>query len=175
MSVEPWLRGGHEDIDPIQAAVLYSFEHAKTDINQWISTLSDDQLWEQRGKVGSPGWHARHIAGSVDRLTTYAIGSQLSNAQLAALESEKSSAGPSRTELMAFLDETLNRCGDVIRSLDPSTWRSIREIGRKRTPVPLGVLLVHIAEHTQRHVGELIVTVKLVRGDWQSTESANVK
>jgi hypothetical protein len=167
MNVEPWLRGGHDDLDPLQAAVLYSFEHAKADIEKWTSTLSEEQLWHQHGTVGSPGWHARHIAGSVDRLTTYAAGGQLGEAQLAALQDEKQPGGPSQPELLAYINETLDRCGNTIRSLDPSTWRSVRGIGRKRVPVPLGVLLVHIAEHTQRHVGELIVTVKLVRGDWR--------
>jgi hypothetical protein len=167
MSAEPWLRGSHDDLDPVQAAVLYSFEHAKADIEKWTSTLSDDQLWMQCGNVGSPGWHVRHLAASVDRLTAYATGAQLSEAQLAALEDEKLPGGPLMSELLALVDETLNRCGHTIRSLDPSTWRAVREIGRKRLPVRLGVLLVHIAEHTQRHVGELIVTVKLVREDWR--------
>jgi hypothetical protein len=167
MSVEPWLLGGHEDLDPIQAALLYSFQHASADIAQWTALLSEDELWSQYGKVGSPGWHVRHIGGSVDRLTTYAAGEQLSEAQMAALQMEKEPRGPNRAELLASVDETLSRCGDTIRSLDPSTWRTVREIGRKRVPVQLGVLLVHIAEHTQRHVGELIVTVKLVRGDWR--------
>ena len=50
-----------------------------------------------------------------------------------------------------------------MRGIDPSTLADIREIGRKKVPVPLGVLLVHISEHTQRHVGEAIVTAKIVR------------
>jgi hypothetical protein len=167
MSLEPWLRGGHHDLDPLQAAVLYSFEHAKADIDQWTSGLSEDQLWMQLGKVGSPGWHVRHIAGSVDRLTTYAAGAQLTEVQLAALERENQPGGPTKSELLALVQETLTRCAHTLRSLDPSAWHSTREIGRRRVPVPLGVLLVHIAEHTQRHVGELIVTVKLIREDWR--------
>jgi hypothetical protein len=167
MSLEPWLRGGLDNLDPVQSAVLYSFEHAKADIDEWTSALSGDQLWIQYGNVASPGWHVRHIAGSVDRLTTYAAGAQLSEAQIMALDAEKEPGGPTKSELLALLDDTLNRCGQTIRSLDPSAWSSVREIGRKRIPVRLGVLLVHIAEHTQRHVGELIVTVKLTRGDWR--------
>ena len=50
-----------------------------------------------------------------------------------------------------------------MRGIDPSTLGDIREIGRKKVPVPLGVLLVHISEHTQRHVGEAIVTAKIVK------------
>jgi hypothetical protein len=167
MSIEPWLQGGHEELDPVQAAVLYSFKHARADVEKWSSLLTEEQLWTRCGDVGSAGWHIRHIAGSVDRLTTYAAGGQLSEAQMTTLAGEKENSGPQRAELLAFVNETLDRCGDTIRSLDPSTWRTVREIGRKRVPVPLGVLLVHIAEHTQRHVGELIVTVKLVRGEWR--------
>jgi uncharacterized damage-inducible protein DinB len=41
-------------------------------------------------------------------------------------------------------------------------------VGRKELPTTLGGLLVHIADHTQRHVGQAIVTVKLVRSRQQA-------
>jgi hypothetical protein len=51
----------------------------------------------------------------------------------------------------------------VIRSLDLATLIDARVVGRKQLPVTVAGLVVHLAEHTQRHVGELIITTKLAR------------
>jgi hypothetical protein len=115
------------------------------------------------GEVGPVGFHLRHIAGSVDRLITYANGGTLDEAQMAELRSEQESRGPGRDELFALLDRKFAHAEQLVRAIDPGTLEDIREIGRKKTPVPLGVLLVHISEHTQRHVGAAIVTSKIVR------------
>jgi len=161
--MEPWLTGRWNELNPVLAAVLYSFEHARQDLERWTSGLTDEQIWHRSGEVASVGFHIRHIAGSVDRLVTYAAGKQLSADQMKDLEGEKSPEGPPRNALLELLDQKLRQSEAVIRSFDPSELGTIIEIGRKRTPVPLGVLLVHISEHTQRHVGAAIVTTKLAR------------
>jgi uncharacterized damage-inducible protein DinB len=66
----------------------------------------------------------------------------------------------SREALLKLLDDEFERAGATIRNLALESLGEMREIGRKRIPVPLATLLVHIAEHTQRHVGEAIVTAK---------------
>lgn len=161
--VEPWMRGTRLEMDPIAAAVLYSFEHAREDLEKWTADLAPEQLWARPGECASVGFHIRHIAGSVDRLLTYACGEMLSEAQKAALKSEHE-GGMSRQELLGHLAETVARAAEIVRGFDPREYSSLRHIGRKRIPAPLGTLLVHIAEHTQRHVGEAIVTSKVVRG-----------
>ena len=166
MNVEPWLSGTRSDEDPVRAAVLYSFDHAIADIRKWTAGLTEEKLWAVRGDVGSVGFHIRHIAGSVDRLTTYAVGGQLSEQQMAELKNEAVPGQP-LSELLTSLETTLKRAGQALLELGDIDYTTVREIGRKRVPVPLGVLLVHVAEHTQRHVGEVIVTTKLVRGTWQ--------
>jgi hypothetical protein len=87
----------------------------------------------------------------------------LDETQLKELRSEQESQGQSRDDLFALFDRKLAHAAEIVRGIDPSTLADIREIGRKKVPVPLGVLLVHISEHTQRHVGEAIVTAKIVR------------
>jgi hypothetical protein len=63
-------------------------------------------------------------------------------------------------ELEASLDSTRRRLDEIIRNpLD-----SPIAIGRKRLPTTLGGLLVHAAEHTQRHVGQAITTAKVILG-----------
>jgi len=172
--MEPWMSGTLPDLPPVIAALLYSFQQAREDLEKYTSGLTDGQLWRRDGDIGSVGFHIRHIAGSVDRLVTYASGQSLSAARMQVLREEDSDLGPTREELLKLLDDKLTQAEKNIRSLDPATFADIREIGRKRMAVPLGVLLVHISEHTQRHVGAAIVTAKLAKRHftevWMDTE-----
>jgi uncharacterized damage-inducible protein DinB len=99
----------------------------------------------------------------VDRLITYAMGEQMNDAQTAALRQEQNENGPGREELLRAIEDRFFRSAEIVRGIDSAALTEIREIGRRRIPVPLGVLLVHISEHTQRHVGAAIVTAKTVR------------
>jgi hypothetical protein len=166
MSAEPWLRGGIADLDPVRAALLYSFQHAREDIQAWTSRMPEEDLCMGFGNVASVGFHVRHIAGSVDRLMTYAQGNQLTDEQLNSMRKENDGIA-SRAELLETIETSFNNAEAILRSIDPSQYNDIREIGRRRVPVPLGVLLVHIAEHTQRHIGEMIMTVKIANEEYR--------
>jgi len=161
--MEPWLRGGITDVDPIRAAVLYSLRHAAEDVHEWVYRMPAEDVCTPFGEVASVAFHIRHMAGSIDRLTTYAARKQLSDTQLQELHSEHDGRC-NVEELLGRLDLAIGKATDVIRTFDPASYGEIREVGRQHIPVPLGVLLVHIAEHTQRHVGELIMTVKIALG-----------
>ena len=50
-----------------------------------------------------------------------------------------------------------------IRAIDPGTLAEPREVGRRQLPTTVAGLLTHIAEHTARHVGEAIITAKVIR------------
>jgi uncharacterized damage-inducible protein DinB len=108
------------------------------------------------------GFQLRHIAGSVDRLLTYALGGALSETQLKALSQELDSREP-LSDLMAGTQRSLERAASVIRGMDPARLAEARKVGRNELPTTVIGLLVHIAEHTQRHVGQAIVTAKVVR------------
>jgi hypothetical protein len=71
--------------------------------------------------------------------------------------------GQSREELLAKLDAVCARVEEQVRSIDVATLREPRQVGRKQLPTSVIGLLMHMAEHTQRHVGEAIVTCKFVR------------
>lgn len=160
-TTEPWMSGTLAGLHPLVAAILYSFQHARLDLGAWTKNLSDAQLSLSELGLAPVSFHIRHIAGSVDRLLTYARGEQLSPLQIAAIKGEAES-GLGRGELLKLIDDSFGRAEVVLRSLDPACLGETREIGRKRIPVPLGTLLVHIAEHTQRHVGEAIITAKVM-------------
>lgn len=161
--MEPWLTNSITGVHPLQAALLYSFQHARQDLRKWTEGLTTEQLWRRSGEAASVGFHVLHIAGSIDRLLTYARGEQLTEGQMQDLRAEQEKQDVSLDELLQVLEASLLVAEETLRNLVMTDLDSIREIGRKKTRVPLGVLLVHIAEHTQRHVGAAIVTTKLVR------------
>jgi uncharacterized damage-inducible protein DinB len=159
---EPWLRGPIPGVHALIAPALYSFQQAREDIARHTEALTTRQIWATPHGLGSVGFHIRHIAGSVDRLITYLEGKQLSKAQMAALLAEKE-PGATRGELLADLDAAFHRAELVIRAIDPARLPEPREVGRKRLPTTVVGLLTHIAEHTQRHVGQIVSAAALAR------------
>lgn len=163
---EPWLRGPLDGVHPLVAPTLHAFAQAREDLARWTQGLTQAEIWSRPQGLAPVGFHLRHIAGSVDRLTTYLRGEQLTPEQLAALPHEMDPGpGPGRSsslhELLAEVDAALRNAETVIRALDPALLSELRTVGRKRLPTTAVGLVVHLAEHTQRHVGELIITAKL--------------
>ena len=158
---EPWLRGTLTEIPPVPRAVLHALELAKEDLTRWCANLSDAQLNERPAEIAPIAYHIRHIARSVDRLLTYAEGNQLNEEQQAALKSELAS-NAKRQELFAELKASFDQCATRIASIDPARLGEARQVGKRRMPTTVGGLLVHIADHTQRHVGQAITTAKIV-------------
>jgi uncharacterized damage-inducible protein DinB len=159
---EPWLRGPISGVHALISPVLYSFQQAREDIATHTEGLTTKQIWATPHRFGSVGFHIRHIAGSVDRLTTYLEGKQLSEAQMAALAVEKE-PGATREELLASMDAAFHRAEQVVRAINPARLPEPREVGRTRLPTTVAGLMTHIAEHTQRHVGQAISAAKLAR------------
>jgi uncharacterized damage-inducible protein DinB len=158
---EPWLRGPIEEVHPLLTPILYSFQQAHEDLRHWTQGLSTSQLWSRPLGLGSVGFHIRHIGGSIERLMTYTSGRQLSPEQLSELEREME-PGEDLADLLAGLDRSLLAAEQIVRKLDPATLTDLRQVGRKRLPSTVGGLLTHIAEHTQRHVGQAIITAKIL-------------
>ena len=163
MAPEPWLRGPLPGVSPLTAPILFAFEQAREDLATYTEGLTVEQIWAEPLGLGSVGFHLRHIAGSTGRLTTYLEGKQLSQSQMGALGTEKQ-PGASREKLLADLESAFRKSEAVVRALDPTTLAERREVGRKRLPTTVIGLLTHIAEHTQRHVGQAIYAAKLARG-----------
>ncbi len=157
---EPWLRGPIPGVDPFIAPLLYSFQMAREDLAHHTAGLTTEQIWATPHGFGSVGFHLRHIAGATDRLITYATGAELSQAQMSVLKAEKE-PGANREMLLAALDAAFLKAESTARALDPATLTAPRTVGRKQLPTTVIGLLVHIAEHTQRHVGQAISAAKL--------------
>jgi len=161
VSTEPWLRGPIAGVHPLAAAILYTFQQAREDLAQYTAGLTPEQIWATPHGLGSVGFHLRHIAGSTERLMTYLQGRALSAGQLSALAAEHEPAGAGRDALLALMDRAFRDAEAVVRAIDPATLAEPRTVGRKQLPTTVIGLLTHIAEHTQRHVGQAISAAKL--------------
>lgn len=158
---EPWLRGTLSDVPAVHRAVLHALELAAEDVERWCGKLSDEQLNKRPANLAPVAFHIRHMARSLDRLLTYAEGATLNDKQMTVLKSEMD-PGATHHELFAEFSSALARSAARIRHLAHSDLEAPRTVGRKGLPTTLGGLLVHIADHTQRHAGQAITTAKIV-------------
>jgi uncharacterized damage-inducible protein DinB len=163
---EPWLRGTHLEIapggaGPVIRAVLHSLDMAREDIAKWCRGLDDAEMHARPFHLPSVGFQLRHIVGSLDRLLTYAEGQSLSDEQMAALAGEDDSRGTANALLEQF-GQGLDRAGRRLEAMAAHSLEEPVKIGRRALSTTLGGLLVHVAEHMQRHVGQAITTAKLL-------------
>jgi uncharacterized damage-inducible protein DinB len=162
-SYEPWLRGTETDVRAIGRAVLHALQLAEEDLRKWCGNLSDSAVNARPAGVAPVAFHIRHVARSLDRLLTYAEGRSLSEEQLARLRTELD-PDATRAELFTELAAALADAAARVRALAKTNLEEARIVGKKRLPTTVGGLLVHVADHTQRHVGQAITTAKIVAG-----------
>lgn len=161
---EPWLRGPVAGIAPLLMPVAHALVMAREDVERALAGLDEGALWSRPAGAASAGFHALHLAGSLDRLFTYARGEQLTAEQRAALERETSPPALPAAELIGHVHAAIDRALAQLRATDEATLLEPREVGRMKLPSNVLGLLFHAAEHTQRHVGQVVTTVKVVRG-----------
>ena len=160
--VEPWLRGSLLELNPLQRGVFHALELATEDVARWCEGLSAEEMEARPFGMAPVGFHVRHIARSLDRLLTYAEGSTLTKRQMERLSTEMDSGGRDRT--MAEFAEGMEVAIMRVRQFSPESYGAARGVGRKMLPTTVGGLLVHCAEHTSRHVGQVVTTAKVVVG-----------
>jgi uncharacterized damage-inducible protein DinB len=158
---EPWLRGTLSDVPVVQRALLHSLQMAQEDTARWCRDLNDSELHARPHHLPSVAFQLRHIARSLDRFCTYAEGTPLSSEQFAALASEMNGEG-TRDSIFSELQESLERTRSRLDAIIRQPPDLPMSIGRKALPTTLTGLLIHAAEHTQRHVGQAITTAKLI-------------
>ncbi len=163
---EVWLRGPLPDVIPVLQPAAHALLQSAEDIERTTASLTIDELWIAPGGAASAAFHLRHIAGSIDRLLTYARGEQLDEVQRQAISAEGEPGDPPADAyaLAHGATSSIKRALDAIRAATPDSFAEPRRVGRANLPSTLGGLLFHIAEHTQRHTGQLITTGRIVRG-----------
>jgi uncharacterized damage-inducible protein DinB len=182
---EVWLRGPVPGVPPLLQHVAHALLQAAEDVERVTDGLPEALLWTRPGGAASVGFHLQHLTGVVDRLFTYARGESLSEAQRQALAAEAPAAEARGTEargtqapaaearhgevaadlvsLVTAFRRQVEAAVDQLRRTDEAQLTESRGVGRAQLPSTVIGLLSHAAEHAQRHVGQLLVTVRVQR------------
>jgi len=160
--VEPWLRGTYADVPAAGRAVLHALDLALDDLSKWTEGLSDAEVHAEPLGLTSVAFHLRHIARSTDRLLSYAEGKQLSLEQLAALKGEQVGE-ETLAALLAEVEASFSNAAERVRVLATANLDTFRGVGRKQLPTSIGGALIHVGDHTQRHVGQVVTTAKVLK------------
>jgi uncharacterized damage-inducible protein DinB len=162
---EWWQRGPVDGVPAMLQPVAHILLQVRESVLELVPGLTEAQWNARPAKIASAAFHVRHIAGVIDRLFTYARGEALTPEQFTALRAEGEPLAlaevPSALEALgARVEAALAQ----LRTTDPSTLGDFRKVGRAGLPSTVIGCLVHGAEHSMRHVGQLSVTVRVVRG-----------
>lgn len=163
---EAWLEGPIEGVPPLLMPVAHAFVQAAQDVRRAAAALSPEELWARPGGAASVGFHLRHIAGSTERLVSYAQGNALTADQRAAAAQEGEPGVPpaSAGDLVAAAELALDRAVAVLRQTPVEALLEFRGVGRAQRPSNVLGVLAHAGEHAQRHAGQILTTVKILRG-----------
>lgn len=163
-TTEWWQRGPIDGVPALLQPVAHILLQVRESVGELVAGLSEDEWNLRAGNVASAAFHVRHITGVVDRLFTYARGEGLTEQQFVALRAEGAPlVTADAASLLKALDARIESAVDELRTIDPATLAEWRGVGRAQLPSTVIGCLVHGAEHSMRHVGQLSVTVRVVR------------
>ena len=163
-TLEVWMRGPIAGLIPYLQPVAHAILQAREEVNQMMIDFPNELIWENPNGVASVAFHLQHLSGVLDRLFTYANNLILNEDQLEllALESDATQYLTAKGLLTRFNNQ-VNKSLTQLKNIEEKTLLEPRGIGRKQIPTNQLGLLFHAAEHTQRHVGQLLVTIKILK------------
>ncbi len=161
---EVWLRGPLKGTPVLLQPVAHALLQAREEVEALVDGFPDELLWEKPAGLASPGFHLQHLSGVLDRLFTYARGEQLEREQLSALAAEgKPDSSISTTSLLQMFNLQVYLSVRQLRNTEERVLTQQRHVGRAKLPSTVMGLYVHAAEHTMRHLGQLLVTAKVLK------------
>lgn len=162
-NLEAWLTGPVEGVAPHLQPAAHALLQARAEIAALASSVDVATLWRREG-TASPGFHLLHLAGALDRLFTYARGEMLNDAQKAAARAEAQDHPElDGVALTGIVSAAVESALAQLRGTDPATLLDERKIGRAGLPSTVIGCLFHAAEHSTRHAGQFISTVKILQ------------
>lgn len=160
---EYWLRGKIENVPDLLQPAAHAFLQSKDELRKYLKDFPENELWTMPAGRASVGFHLQHIAGVTNRMLTYASGKQLNPLQL---ENLKKEGEPNQEigleELIKHAEEELELAVAYLKQLELVALTQKVEVGRKRVESTLIGVLFHAAEHSQRHIGQMLVTTSIV-------------
>ncbi|MES2458658.1 MAG: DinB family protein [Bacteroidota bacterium] len=168
-NLEVWQRGPLPGIIPLLQPVAHALLQAREEINEYLVDFPVELLWQRVAGKASVGFHLQHLSGVLDRVFTYARAEGLSAFQFEQLAEEgtDSEAGYTVKDLVERFNNQVDVAMQQIKETDESTLTEYRGVGRAGLPSTVIGLLFHAAEHTMRHVGQLMVTAAVLNSSKQ--------
>lgn len=160
--LEVWLSGPVAEVPALLQPVAHCLLQAREELMELMAGFPEHLLWEKPAGLASPGFHLQHLAGVADRLFTYAQDAALSEEQFRYLKDEGTITG-SVSFLTRSFYEQVDKCIAILKKTDPALLTQTRLVGRAKIPSTTLGLFFHAAEHTMRHLGQLLVTVKILK------------
>lgn len=169
---EAWLRGAIPDIPDLLQPSAHALVQVREELMQYTKGFPENLLWEQPAGRASVGFHLQHLTGVLDRMLTYTKGKNLSEAQFNALYNEGNPSTKTTVfELVRLFDDKVTEALAFFKTISRTSLTEKRTVGRKKLPSTVIGLLFHAAEHSQRHLGQLLVTISVVKAN--TTTSKN--
>lgn len=162
---EVWLRGPVEGIPDLLQPVAHALLQAREEVEVLMTGFPEIFLWVKPSGMASPAFHLQHLTGVLDRLFTYALGEMLNQQQLdyLTLEGTETADAPGLDDLLKAFSDQVDKAIEQLHHTNPATLIEVRGVGRAQIPSTVIGLLTHAAEHVMRHLGQLIVTSRLLR------------
>jgi uncharacterized damage-inducible protein DinB len=163
--MEVWQRGPIEGMPGLLQPVAHALLQAREEVHTIMNNFPESLLWSRPANVASPAFHLQHLTGVVDRLFTYARKETLTEAQLHSLSIEGKQAETPSTmaQLIDNFDKQVELAINELKEVNVNTLTDVRGVGRKQIPTTLIGLYVHAAEHSMRHIGQLLVTTRVLK------------
>ena len=162
---EVWLRGPVEGIPALLQPIAHSLMQAREEISMIMTDFPEPFLWVRTAGRASAGFHLQHLTGVLDRLLTYARGEALTKEQFEylATEGKEFLAATDMNGMIDLFSKQVDKALAQLSSTCEGTLTEVRLVGRGQVPSTVIGLLTHAAEHTMRHVGQLLVTVSVLK------------
>ncbi|MCF4101975.1 DinB family protein [Gillisia sp. M10.2A] len=161
---EVWLRGSIPEVPALLQPAAHALLQAREDVYKYTQDFPDVFLWQNPAGRASVGFHLQHLTGVIDRMLTYASAKPLSENQFSALRSEgEPNENIQMSQLVAAFNAKVNDAIRYLKNTSESILTEPRTVGRKQLPSTVIGLLFHAAEHSQRHVGQLLVTISVLK------------
>ena len=163
--LEVWMRGPISGISPFLQPVAHALLQIDEDIQKQLTDEIEPYLWIRPFEMANIAFHIQHIVGVIQRMVIYSKGESLTEEELQEIKLEGIQNPEINNEVLKNrLHEVIEQTVRYLKSIDPNTLADERFLGRKKIPTTQIGLLFHAAEHGQRHYGQLLVTIKTVKG-----------
>lgn len=162
--LEVWLRGSLPDVPPLLQPVAHALLQAQEELHEYLKDFPDSLLWQRPADVASVAFHLQHLTGVLDRIFTYARSESLNETQMLALKAEGLENSTIKVQqLIEAFDKQVEKAIFQLKNTDEVSLTAVRGVGRAKIPSTVIGLLFHAAEHTTRHLGQILVTSKVVK------------